>query len=198
VENVSWFDAIVFCNKLSMQEGLSPAYRINESTDPADWGKPEHSYSNPIWNAVQIVDGSTGYRLPTEAQWEYACRAGTTTAYNTGDTISSNTGWFVDWDYDDVDAWRNCTTHEVGLKSPNAWSLYDMHGNVMEWCWDLYGAYASGAQTDPAGPNLNDYFMRVMRGGAFNEGGEFLRSARRYYDVPITYDDSTGFRVVRP
>jgi formylglycine-generating enzyme required for sulfatase activity len=166
VECVSWYDAIVFCNRLSAREGLRPAYRINGSTNPDTWGTvPEEN--NLTWNAVQIVPGSNGYRLPTEAQWEYACRAGTTTAYNTGETISNDTGWY--------DSNSGKKTHEVGQKPANAWGLHDMHGNVWEWCWDWYGAYPSGAQSDPAGPVSGSY--RVCRGGSWSNYGRYLRSA---------------------
>jgi formylglycine-generating enzyme required for sulfatase activity len=123
VEQVSWYDALVFCNKLSISEGLSPAYSINGKTNPTDWGAVPTT-SNAAWNAAAIVNGSTGYRLPTEAQWEYACRAGTTTAYNTGAVISDNTGWYI--------TNSGSKTHEVGKKQANSFGLYDMHGNVFE------------------------------------------------------------------
>jgi formylglycine-generating enzyme required for sulfatase activity len=187
VENVSWYDAIVFCNKLSISEDLTPAYRISESTDPENWGTVPTS-SNATWNAVEVVTGSAGYRLPTEAQWEYACRAGTTTAYNTGDTISDNTGW-----YSTNSGYR---THTVGEKPANAWGLYDMHGNVWEWCWDWYGTYAIGAQTDPTGPASGR--SRVQRGGSWGSIGQYLRSAfRSSYDTSDR-QDYFGFRIVRP
>jgi formylglycine-generating enzyme required for sulfatase activity len=187
VEMVSWYDALVFCNKLSMQEGLSPAYRINGSTDPAAWGTVPTS-SNSTWNAVTIVAGSDGYRLPTEAQWEYACRAGTATAYNTGETISDNTGWYS--------SNSGSRTHTVGEKPANAWGLYDMHGNVYEWCWDWYGTYASGAQTDPTGAVSGSY--RVIRGGSWYYGGQYLRSAYRNYYYPDGRSGFIGFRLVCP
>ncbi|MCL2805458.1 MAG: SUMF1/EgtB/PvdO family nonheme iron enzyme [Treponema sp.] len=104
VENVSWFNAVEYCNKLSQREGLTPAYTINGT--------------NVTWNI-----NANGYRLPTEAEWEYACRAGTTTAYNTGATISDSTGWYVDN--------SNDRSHPVGHKRANAWGLFDMHGNVL-------------------------------------------------------------------
>jgi formylglycine-generating enzyme required for sulfatase activity len=191
VETVSWYDALVFCNKLSRSEGLNPAYRINESTDPANWGSVPTGWSSPTkdaWDAVQIVSGSDGYRLPTEAQWEYACRAGTTTAYNTGDTISDDTGW-----HENNSGGR---THEVGLKTPNAHDLYDMHGNVFEWCWDWYGPYTSEEQTDPEGPVSGH--DRVIRGGSFEMPDPILRSAVRL--VPFLgffRDADMGFRLAR-
>jgi phosphate transport system substrate-binding protein len=186
VETVSWYDAIVFCNKLSMNEGLNPAYSINGSTDPAVWGTVPES-SNATWNLVQIVEGSNGYRLPTEAQWEYACRAGTRTAYNTGNTISDNTGWYRDN--------SDGRTHEVGLKSPNAWGLYDMHGNVFEFCWDWNRPYAGGA-TDPTGAASG--WVLVTRGSSWDGPDWTLRSAFRAGQNPSTMFDDSGFRLSRP
>ncbi|MCL2762922.1 MAG: SUMF1/EgtB/PvdO family nonheme iron enzyme [Treponema sp.] len=195
VEQVSWYDAIVFCNRLSILEGLSPAYHIpgyGNSYDPEFWiasnGGTIPGSSNATWNAVQIVPGSTGYRLPTEAQWEYACRAGITTAYNTGDTISDDTGW-----YNANSDWQ---THEVGLKPANAWGLYDMHGNVWEWCWDWYSSYQSDAWSDPTGPPSG--FDRVIRGGSWNYDEQNLRSAFRSNYIPYLRYFDLGFRLLRP
>jgi len=180
VERVTWYDAVEFCNKLSAMEGLTSAYTITNRT-------PTTGY--PITSATVTVNWNVnGYRLPTEAEWEYACRAGTTTAYNTGDTISDNTGWY--------DSNSNNRTHEVGLKPPNAWGLYDMHGNVYEWCWDWYGTYASGAQTDPTGAASGSY--RVLRGGSWYYFGQYLRSAYRYGNIPYFRYYSFGFRFLRP
>jgi len=189
VESLSWYDAIVFCNRLSIKEGLTPAYRISNSINPNDWGTVPTS-SNATWDAAEIVSGSTGYRLPTEAQWEYACRAGTTTAYNTGNTISDSTGWYLNN--------SNSKTHEVGLKPPNAWGLYDMHGNVDELCWDWLGNYSDGAQTDPTGAASGVF--RVVRGGSWYVDGQNLRSA---YRLGIRFGsnyraEGVGFRLIRP
>jgi formylglycine-generating enzyme required for sulfatase activity len=179
----------VFCNKLSMQEGLSPAYRIYGATNPDRWGNAP-TILNASWEAVEIVAGSNGYRLPTEAQWEYACRAGTTTPYNTGATINDNTGW-----YDSNSGGR---THAAGLKPPNAWGLYDMHGNVNEWCWDLYGPYTD-TYTDPTGAVSNLNCSRVVRGGSWGGDSLSLRSAQRGSSYPnLIPSNSIGFRVSRP
>jgi formylglycine-generating enzyme required for sulfatase activity len=173
---VSWYDALKFCNTLSMKEGLTPAYSINGKTDPAEWGGQGDS-----WDAAHCDWNASGYRLPTEAEWEYACRAGTTTAYNTGDTISDvNSGG---------------TNHPVGQKAPNAWGLYDMHGNLPEWCWDWYGDYPNGPQTDPTGPASGD--NRVIRGGYRLIDPSTLRSAARGGAEPIHRGSYQGFRLAR-
>jgi formylglycine-generating enzyme required for sulfatase activity len=187
VEQVSWYDALVFCNKLSIAEGLSPAYRINNSTKPADWGTVPVS-QNATWDAVQVVAGSTGYRLPTEAQWEYACRAGTTSAFNTGSVFNGSMGWYENN--------SGNKTHEVGTKPPNAWGLYDMHGNLYEWCWDRYDAYTNGTKTDPVGPPSGN--NRILRGGSFGSPVESLRSAARRGEYPYTRYLSYGFRLALP
>jgi formylglycine-generating enzyme required for sulfatase activity len=187
VERVSWYDALVFCNKLSMAEGLSPAYRINGSADPTEWGTVPTN-NNATWNAVTVDSSSTGYRLPTEAQWEYACRAGTKSAYNTGDAISGDTGWYL--------GNSGSRTRQVGLKPPNEWGLYDMHGNVFEWCWDWYGVYDTGDQTDPVGPLSGA--DRVGRGGSWASPARNVRSANRDYGPQSDRYYTLGFRLVRP
>jgi formylglycine-generating enzyme required for sulfatase activity len=197
VEKVSWYDALVFCNKLSMREGLSPAYRINGSTDPAAWGTVPTD-SNAMWDAVTIVAGSNGYRLPTEAQWEYACRAGTTTPFSTGNNITtSQANYDGNYPYNNnaKGEYRQRTT-SVGSFQPNAWGLYDMHGNVWEWCWDRYGSYLSGAQTDPTGAVSGNH--RVLRNGSWRFYGQYLRSADRGSGGPILTYSHFGFRLVRP
>ena len=175
-------------------EGLTPAYSIDGSTNPDDWGAVPTS-NNETWNAVEILAESTGYRLPTEAQWEYAARSGTTTAFNNGindwenqDTLNP-IGWFV--------FNSNSRTHEVGLKAPNAWGLYDMHGNVWEWCRDWYGVYPSGSQTNPSDASSGS--TRVLRGGSWIFSAQVARSAlRSWANIPYFRFSDLGFRLVRP
>jgi len=190
VEQVSWYDAIVFCNRLSVMEGLSPAYRINGNTDPAVWGTVP-TISNTTWNTVQIVTGSDGYRLPTEAQWEYACRAGTRTRWNFGETESQliNYAWYG------VNG--NNMTHQVGIKQPNAWGLYDMHGNVWEWCWDWYTTSYNnaGGSDNPQGAVSGIY--RVIRGGSWGNSAASVRSGSNDYSNPYGRYSFIGFRLLR-
>jgi formylglycine-generating enzyme required for sulfatase activity len=207
VEMVNWYDALVFCNKLSMAEGLSPAYSINGSTDPANWGEiptmPIWDESS-TWNNIAIIVDSNGYRLPTEAQWEYACRAGTTTAFNWGTnqitTDQANyRGSFDVYNGSPSGTFLQRTT-EVGSFTPNAWGLYDMHGNVMEWCWDWYGTYEDGTQTDPTGSVSG--MAKAARGGTFISTGAYLRSAYRPSGEsnihPYNRGPYVGFRLSRP
>jgi len=181
VESVTWYDAVEFCNKLSEQEGLTKTYTITDRYPTS---------GNMILSATVTVNwDANGYRLPTEAEWEYACRAGTTTAFNTrNNTISDADCWYRDN--------SGSITHEVGLKSANAWGLHDMLGNVGEWCWDLYGSYESGAQIDPRGAASG--YNRVVRGGSWAGGAQTLRSAYRGSYYPHHGFDGIGFRVVRP
>ncbi|MCL1992055.1 MAG: formylglycine-generating enzyme family protein [Spirochaetes bacterium] len=203
VVNVNWFDAIVFANRLSIMEGLSPAYRIGGSTNPDDWGEVPTVWDSPnriAWAAVEIVPGSNGWRLPTEAQWEYAARAGTTTAFSNG---------AQDWDAPSIDeiAWtvRNSggRTHNVGTRAANPWGLHDMHGNVWEWVWDFMGAYPDHDETDPS--NDSHSANRVQRGGSFALFGGSVelsvlttRSANRSWVMYTNSAVNRGFRLVRP
>ncbi|MCL2196631.1 MAG: SUMF1/EgtB/PvdO family nonheme iron enzyme [Treponema sp.] len=190
VEMVSWYEAIIFCNRLSILEGLTPAYSISESTDPDVWGTVPTS-SNTTWNAVIILAGSTGYRLPTEAQWEYAAKGG---------HLSNNYIYSGSNNIDEV-AWyfenSNSMTHQVGLKKPNELGLYDMSGNVSEWCWDWYGSYPAGAETDPMGASSGSF--RMVRGGGWGNSVLNARSVdRQECENPYYGSFFFGFRLLRP
>jgi formylglycine-generating enzyme required for sulfatase activity len=167
VECVSWYDAIEYCNALSKKEGLTPTYTINGTS--VTWNK-----------------NANGYRLPTEAEWEYACRAGTTTAYYSGSGVDS-AGWYG--------SNSGNKTHPVGEKTANKWGLHDTHGNVWEWCWDWYGDYAKGSQTDPTGASSGS--NRVIRGGGWFNIAANARSASRDWITPSSRYDILGFRLVR-
>ncbi|OCT13481.1 cytoplasmic protein [Paenibacillus pectinilyticus] len=154
--NMSWQDAISFCNLLSEKAGLQPCYSFRGEDDEVQWD----------WSA-------DGYRLPTEAEWQYACKAG-------------STGYI----YGDLDkiAWFNANSggmsHEVGRKEPNAWGLYDMLGNVWEWCWDIYDEQVYGS-------------YRVFRGGSWAEEARGCGSTCRRRSHPTLAIDDLGFRVAR-
>ena len=202
VEQVSWYDAIEFCNALSEQEGLTPYYDIDKmQEDPNN----TNEYDPYKW-LITTNSAANGYRLPTEAQWEYACRVETTTAFNNGNNDYNDTAQVdeVAWHYYNSDY----MTHEVGKKAANVWGLYDMHGNVWEWCWDWYNAaYVSDSfQTrtkagatgdeDPAGASSGS--SRVGRGGSWYGSAEYLRSAYRSFNDPYGRYGGIGFRLVRP
>jgi formylglycine-generating enzyme required for sulfatase activity len=161
VEQVSWDDSTNYCARLTAQE-----------------------------RAAGRISTNFTYRLPTEAEWEYACRAGTTTRFYYGD----DPGYTNLASY----AWYGANSHNlsqpVGQLLPNAWGLYDMAGNVWEWCQDSYGVYAGGSLTDPLGPSSGTF--RVWRGGSWSYSGQYCRSARRMNHLPTFTYDSLGFRAV--
>ncbi|MCL1993286.1 MAG: formylglycine-generating enzyme family protein [Spirochaetes bacterium] len=194
VETVSWYDSLVFANRLSIMERLSPAYSIAGSTNPDNWGDVPEDANNNDWNSVEIDEGANGWRLPTEAQWEFAARGGTTTAFNNGtaswkdETSIDRIGWF------DFNA--GGMTHAVGLKQPNKHGLYDIHGNVWEWVWDWYGDYPSQAQTDPEGAASGTF--RVIRGSSWFLSAQNARSASRFNFLPDNRVNRVGLRLARP
>jgi len=208
VERVNWYDALVFCNKLSIKEGLDPVYRIGGSTNPVDWGYPPSNIWNEEsnWTGVVMDKNKNGYRLPTEAEWEYACRAGTTTPFNTGNNITTDqANYNGNYPYNGNAKGKYIgLTTPVGNFSPNAWDLYDMHGNVWEWCWDRYNEhyYSSSPENDPIGFSGGSYgHDRVLRGGSWYNSAKDLRSASRgnnnVHYSPFHRFDDVGFRLVR-
>ncbi|NUM72321.1 MAG: SUMF1/EgtB/PvdO family nonheme iron enzyme [Ignavibacteriaceae bacterium] len=170
VENVSWFDAINYCNKRSLSEGLDPVYINSNGRITADIGR-------------------NGYRLPTEAEWEYAARGGNKSRgfFYSGSNSSGEIAWYE----------KNSAgeTHPVGKRKPNELGLYDMSGNVREWCWDWYSPSYDPYSTLNNSSNTNIY--RVSRGGSWNNGSYFLRVSHRGDFYPVTRVDYIGLRVVR-
>lgn len=138
-----------------------------------------------------------GFRLPTEAEWEHACRAGTTTRFWFGENITpEQVNYNGDYPYANGEKGRNREeTIEVKALPSNSWGLYQMHGNVYEWCDDWYGEYPKSPVTDPKGPKTGDY--RVLRGGSWRHYGRVCRSAKRDWLPPVNFDSSTGFRLAR-
>ncbi|GHU24625.1 hypothetical protein FACS1894164_11690 [Spirochaetia bacterium] len=194
VEQVSWYDAIEYCNAKSLKEGLTPAYTIDKSRkDPNNRADDDDLKWVVTWSR-----SANGYRLPTEAEWEYACRGGTATPFSTGNNITTDqANYNGNYPYNGNATGTNREkTTPVGSFTANAWGLYDMHGNVWEWCWDWKGDYSSSSQTDPSGVASGTY--RVLRGGEWNLGARALRSALRNYRDATSRYNYVGFRVVRP
>lgn len=176
VEQVRWSDAVRYCNARSREEGLDPAYDLKTWTCRFE---------------------ANGYRLPTEAEWEYAARAGTTTAYHFGDADAKLKahGWYK--------ATSGGKPRPVKQRKPNAWGLYDVAGNLWEWCNDFYQVdyYLESPAKDPRGPGSGE--KKVLRGGCWGSNPDACRSAYRYNENPAYTDacfgyDIYGFRCVRP
>ncbi|MBN1591811.1 MAG: formylglycine-generating enzyme family protein [Candidatus Coatesbacteria bacterium] len=190
VENVTWFDCVSFCNKLSRANGYSSCYTISNEAFDGD---------HMISAEVACDFGANGYRLPTEAEWEYACRAGTGTRYFTGDAESdlSIAGWYHGNSAPSMGEPRQ--KRLVGQKLANDFGLHDTHGNVWEWCWDRYASDYYSTQpdpdTDPLGPSTGTH--RLLRGGCWNTLAIYCRAAFRNWDEPNTLYSSLGLRVVR-
>lgn len=189
VDSVTWYDAVAYCNKLSESRGLTPVYMINGTS--VTWDR-----------------SANGYRLPTEAEWEYAARAGTTTIFYDGNQITSDNANFegsypylIEENYvtrrdpSVVTSRNRGTTIAVNSLTPNSFGLYNMYGNVSEWCFDYYGQYSTTQTTDPVGPSSGS--LRINRGGGYNDFAKQLRSAYRSATTPDTTEQNLGFRVAR-
>jgi len=221
VELVSWYEAVTFANELSESEGRQQCYNVSGRSGTLGGGCDGERYCTGdfAYSSVSFVGlDCDGYRLPTEAEWEYAARAGTTTTLYTGsmdirgernapalDPIAwygGNSGVTYSggrdcsgWDERQYTSSSHCGTHPVGSKSPNDWGLYDVLGNVWEWTWDWYGDYPSGSVTDPTGVSSGQ--NRVIRGGSWNSYARYVRSANRSYYGPGRRRYGIGFRLAR-
>ena len=189
VDSISWLDAIRYANARSAEAGLTPVYTVTGES--------------VLWDR-----SAAGYRLPTEAEWEYACRAGTVTPFNLEKSLdASEANFYGHYPYEIEENYFNDSVLEarpglyraetvpVGSFSPNAWGLYDCHGNVNEWCWDYYGPYDAVQDTDPTGPDSGT--RHVYRGGGWNDFGKNMRSAYRAAGQADLISYNLGIRLVR-
>ena len=182
VECVNWCDALIFCNRLSVMQGLVPCYSIGMDKELAAFGS-----DSPVWKRVICNYEANGYRLPTEAEWEFAAREGgkrEPPLYSGSDDIEE-----VAWYGENSDV----SSHDVGCKKPNAIGLYDMCGNVAEWCWDFLDTLPVTSQTNPHGPQFGT--MRVKRGGSWLDDAPQCTVFFRSGSAQAGKSSNLGFRI---
>ena len=191
VEYVYWYHAIAFCNKLSIKLGLAPCYTVNVGGTPVDFENLTFdaipTNNNTDWNKAELDMNKNGFRLPTEAEWEWTAKGGKDDKWAGTDTEAELKNY----------AWYNSNsggkTHEVKKKDPNGYGLYDMSGNVWEWCWDWYGTIPASLGADYAGPASGS--SRVVRGGSWFLNAELCTVGYRYFSSPVHRNNNLGFRL---